>query len=193
MNAGKTPPAVGGRVRRPAKSGCGSRLATRLRPALRGLEGRRAVGQRRRASITERGSGFAGAEGAARPAGRAEQVPRSRRGDARTTTNAGLRQPSRASPGVAPSRAYSGDAGVLTAAHHQDEQLADASGAYTQSWRKRHPGRVCPVASERWSVLGPASLEIDLKRHSLAEPRGCWCAEGVCCFGLARRWVSAVC
>ena len=33
--------------------------------------GQTAVGQRRRASITERGSGLAGAEGAARPAGRA--------------------------------------------------------------------------------------------------------------------------
>jgi hypothetical protein len=54
--------------------------------------------------MSEQGPGAAGTERAQRPPCRAKQGPWSRRRDARTTTKAGLRRPSRAGANVAPPR-----------------------------------------------------------------------------------------
>ena len=76
------------------------------------------------------------------PEFRAEQGPWSRRRDARTTTKAGLRRPSRAGPSVAPPRSHPG---VTTASHREralDRRHAIAIVA-EQSCGARSSGRSC--------------------------------------------------
>ena len=74
MNAGKAPPAVIEPVGRPEIFESTSRLSASLRPATRGLEGRRPSGSGDAHPPPSRALALAGAEGAACPAGRAKLV-----------------------------------------------------------------------------------------------------------------------
>ena len=64
---------------------------------------------------------------------RAEQGPWSRRRDARTTTKAGLRRPSRASPSAAPPRSHPG-----TTAFAPRAGTGSTASTRSQSWRSDH-------------------------------------------------------
>jgi hypothetical protein len=105
------------KFRKQGSTGCAAR------PSYARPGGQTAVWQRRRASITERGSGFAGAEGAARPAGRAKGNRLPARGQARPNIKGGLDD--RAIASVAEQSPTAGGSGD----HSVAEALAPSDGA----------------------------------------------------------------